>query len=215
MKHQKTRHSSAVARRCLGDDRGVATLEGMLVFLGLAGALLGVILLGQWAVQLQNAQMGARLLAFNAGDQNLARFGRPGNQAETTFSRDSVTWSSYAAFGSLPVSWFNTLFTLHNDRRSGRVRGTQPGRHGSANSSSLFEFSLATLGYGSGSSAACNAWDGSEAEARSKFLGISYHVGRTRNHPQGLTSVPQIPASIALLETVYTRLGGIRPPAGN
>src|SRR5512137_186976 len=132
----------------------------MLVFLGLVGALLGVILLGQWAVQLQNAQMGARLLAFNAGDQTLARFGRPANQAETTFSRDSVVWSSFAAFDDLPVSWFNTLFTMHNDRRSGRVRGVQSGRLASRHSSSLFEFARATLGFNSGSASACNAWDG-------------------------------------------------------
>ena len=212
MKHVKIRRSSAFARRCLSDDRGVATLEGIFVYLGLTLVLLGVLLLGQWAQHLQRAQMGARLLTFNAGDLNLAKFGRPGDHAETTFTRDSVAWSSYAAFDVLPVNWFNALFVLHNDRRSGRVRSTprQSNPLTSVTGSSLFDFSLAALGYNSGSSTACNAWDGSEADARSKFLSISYSVGRTRVHPQGLTSAPPIPASIPLLETVYTRVGGIR-----
>jgi len=215
VKQETIRHSTDATRRCLSDDRGVATLEGIVVYAGLTAVLAGIILLGQWAVQLQNAQMGARLLAFNAGDQSLARFGRPTNQAETAFSRDSVTWSSFSAFDGLPVSWFNTLFTMHNDRRSGSVRGVQSGRLASKQSSSLFEFARATLGYSSGSAAACNAWDGSEAEVRSKFLSISYYVGRTRTHPQGLTSVPLVPSSIALIETVYARVGVTRQAAGN
>jgi hypothetical protein len=199
VKRLTIRQSCAGIGHCLRDDRGVAALEGILVFLELVAVLLGVMLLGQWGTHLQYAQMGARLLTFNAGDLTQARFGRPGNQAETTFSRDT-----------LPVNWFNTLFVLHNDHRSGRVRGTQRGRLAREHGSSLFEFSAAKLGYYSGSSAACNAWTGSEEDFRSKFLRITYLVGRSRVQPQELDSVPPIPTSIALLETVYTRVGGIR-----
>jgi hypothetical protein len=210
VKRLTIRHLSAGIGRCLGDDRGVAATEGLLVFLELAAVLLGVMLLGQWGIRLQYAQMGARLLTFNSGDLNLARFNRPGNQAETTFSRDSVTWSSYDAFDALPTSWFNTLFVLPNDYRSGRVKGTQRGRLAQEHGSSLFDFSLATLGYHSRSSAACNPWTGSEEDFRSKFLTITYHVGRLRVQPQALDSVPPIPTSIPLLEAIYTRVGGIR-----
>lgn len=210
MKRLTIRHWSSGIGRCLRDDRGVAATEGLLVFLELVTVLLAVMLLGQWGIRLQYAQMGARLLTFNAGGLTLAKFGREGNQAETTFSRDSVTWSSYDAFDTLPVNWFNTLFVLHNDYRSGRLKGTQRGRLARERGSSLIDFTLATLGYYSGSSVACNPWTGSEDDVRSKFLSISYHVGRFRVHPSGLDSVPRIPGSIPLLETVYTRVGVVR-----
>ena len=204
-----TGHSSIAARRCLRDDRGVAAIEGILVFAVLAGVLLGVMLLGQWATRLQYAQMGGRLLTFNAGDFSLARFGRPGDQAETTFSRDAVSWGSYTAFDTLPVGWLNTLFTqLYNDRLSGRVRGTQRGRLAPEQGASMFEFSPASLGYHAGASAASNAWADNPAKVETTFLGIVYWVGYEKQTPEALTSIPTPPPSgLPLLESIYTRVG--------
>jgi hypothetical protein len=208
MKHSKLRHAFGNIGRRLRDDRGVAAMEGVLVFLVLAGVLFGVMLLGQWGTHLQYAQMGSRLLTFNAGDFSQAKFDRPGNQAETTFSRDSVVWGSYAAFDTLPVSWFNTLFVLHNDRRTGKVSGTQRGRLAPEHGSSLFEYSLASLGYYSGSSAPSNPWNGNPAQVETTFLGITYWVGYHAQTPEGLDYVPIPPHSnVALLETVYARVG--------
>jgi hypothetical protein len=193
------------ARCCLHDDRGVATLEGLLVVVFLAGVLLGVVLLGQWGTHLQDSQMGARLLAFNAGDVSLAKFGRQGDQATQTFT--SGSWDPYA--GILPTAWLNMMFVLPDDRFSGSVTGVQRGRLPSQ-SASLFDFSTAALGYHSGSSTASNPWADSGAAVQSKFLGIAYYVGRYRVTPQGLGTVPSIPPAIALIETIYARIPGLR-----
>ena len=195
-------------RRCLRDDRGVAAIEGILVFVLLAGVLLGCMLLGQWGTHLQNAQMGARLLAFNAGDANLARFGRTGDSAVQTPT--TVSWDTMAH--SMPTgstAWLNTMFVLPNNRFSGRVKGTQRGRLSSP-APSLFAFSPRSMGYFSNSSAATNPWASSATDARSTFLGIAYYVGRNRvtalEMPTGLK--PTIPATIPVLESIYSRIGG-------
>jgi hypothetical protein len=192
-------------RRCLRDDRGVAALEGILVFLLLAGVLLGCILLGQWGTHLQYSQMGARLLAFNAGNASLAKFGRTGDSATQTFS--SGSWDAYA--GTLPAHWLNGMFVLPNDQFSGRVKGTQQGRLQTQGPSS-FGFSPVSLGYHSSSSAASNPWGSSATAARSTFLGIVYYVGRYRTTPEGLDSVPRIPTANPITETIFGRVGVTR-----
>jgi hypothetical protein len=190
-------------RRCLRDDRGLAAVEGMLVFALLSGVLLGCILLGQWGTHLQNSQMGARLLTFNAGDVSLARFGRVGDSATQTFTTGN--WDANA--GTLPASWLNTMFVLPNDRYSGRVKGAQRGRLSSP-TPSLFAFSRASVSYFSNSSTASNTWASSTTAVRSTFLGIAYYVGRYRVAPQSIGSKPTIPATIPVLESIYSRIGG-------
>ncbi|MBM3330732.1 hypothetical protein FJY68_02630 [candidate division WOR-3 bacterium] len=118
------RSVGAAVRRHLADDRGVAALEAVLVLLFIAGVLLGIVLLGQWGTHLQYSQMGARLLAFDAGDETLAKSGRAGDSAIQTFSISS--WDPYG--GSLPVGWLNVMFVLPNQRFCGRVSGVQSGR---------------------------------------------------------------------------------------
>jgi len=184
------------------DDRGVAMIEGILVFALLCGVLLGCILLGQWGTNLQKTQMGARLLTFDAGDISLAKFGRPGDSATQTFTTGG--WDAYA--GTLPAGWLNTMFVLPNDRYSGRVKGTQRGRL-SSQGPSLFGFSPVSMGYFSSSAAASNSWASSTTGVRLTFLGIAYHVGRYRVTPEGLGSKPTIPAAIPVLESIYTRVG--------
>jgi hypothetical protein len=180
----------------------VAALEGILVFALLAGVLLGCMLLGQWGTHMQNAQMGARLLAFDAGDNSLARFGRTGDTATQTYSTGS--WDTLA--GTLPAGWLNTMFVLPSDLFSGRVKGTQNGRLASQ-SNSLFAFSRASVGYYSTSSAATNSWAASAATVLTTFYGISYYVGRYQVTPQGIGSKPTIPTAIPVVETIYHRVG--------
>jgi hypothetical protein len=189
----------------LADDRGVATLEGLLVSILLTGVLLGVMLLGQWGTHLQYAQMGARLLAFNAGDVSLAKFGRAGDSATKSFSTGG--WGSSSP--ALSADWLNMMFVLPNDRYAGRVTGTQRGRL-AGQGGSLFDFSRASVGYFAHSSAASNPWSDSPSAVRLKFLGIVYYVGFNRTSPQGLGSVPSIPTSIPLVESIYARVGGVR-----
>jgi len=75
----------------------VAVVEGILMVAMLTGVLLGCLLLGQWGINLQHTQMGARLLTFNSGDLTLAKFGRPGDSAVQTLTTGG--WDAYA--GSL------------------------------------------------------------------------------------------------------------------
>ncbi|MBM3332890.1 hypothetical protein FJY68_13755 [candidate division WOR-3 bacterium] len=199
------RSVGAAVRRHLADDRGVAALEAVLVLLFIAGVLLGIVLLGQWGTHLQYSQMGARLLAFDAGDTTLAKSGRAGDSAVQTFS--SSSWDPYG--GSLPVGWLNVMFVLPNQRFCGRVSGVQSGRL-PGQSPSLFDFSPAALGYSSGACAATNPWSDSGPRVQSQFLGIAYYVGRYRTGPEGLGSVPSIPPGIPLVETILGRVGGVR-----
>jgi len=180
----------------------VASVEGILVVAMLAGVLLACVLLGQWGTHLQSAQMGARLLTFNAGDLSLAKFGRTGDTATQTFTTGS--WSAYA--GTLPASWLNTMFVLPNDRYAGRVKGTQRGRLPSQGQS-MFSFSPTSVSYFSSSSASSNSWAATESLVRSTFYGIAYYVGRYRVAPAGIGSKPSIPAAIPVLETIYKRVG--------
>ncbi len=178
-------------------------LEGILVFVMLAGVLLGCLLLGQWGTRLQNAQMGARLLAFNAGDENLARFGRAGDSATRTLTPGS--WDTLAT--SLPTAWLNTMFTsLTDDRSSGRVKGTQRGRLADQGPS-VVNFTRASVGYFSTSSAGSNSWLGTAVAAQNTFLGIAYYVGRYRVSPQSIGSKPTIPGAIPVVESIYARAG--------
>ena len=94
MSNEEQLPSSIFRLPSLRDDRGVAMLEGILVFALLAGVLLGVMLLGQWGTRLQYSQMGARLLTFNAGDTSLAKFSRIGDSATQAFS--TTTWDTLA-----------------------------------------------------------------------------------------------------------------------
>ena len=177
-------------------------LEGILVFALLAGVLLGCMLLGQWGTHLQSAQMGARLLAFNAGDTALARLGKPRNQPE---QRESTSaW--YPLVNSVPGVWLDTMFGLENERYSGSVTGAARGQLPSQGTS-LFEFSPASLGYHSGSSAASNPWVSPESVVQLTFLGIAYYVGRYQVTPEGLESIPGIPPAIPIVEEIYSRVG--------
>ena len=194
--------SSFIVHRLSSDDRGVASVEGILVVALLAGVLLACMLLGQWGTHLQSAQMGARLLTFNAGDLSLAKFGRTGDSATQTFSTGG--WDAHA--GALPAGWLNTMFVLPNDRFAGRVKGTQRGR-GPSQDKSMFTFSPTSVGYFSSSSASSNSWAATESVVRSTFYGISYYVGRYRVTPQGIGSKPTIPAAIPVLESIYSRVG--------
>jgi hypothetical protein len=193
----------SLAERLRRDNRGVAALEGILVFALLAGVLLGCMLLGQWGTHLQNTQMGARLLAFNAGDFSLARFGRSGDSATQTSS--TVSWDTMVT--GLPSNWLTGMFSgLTNDRYSGRVKGTQRGRAPSQGVS-MFSFSRASAGYFSLSSAGTNSWMGSDTSARRKFLGVAYSVGRYGTRVDTLHSAPTIPSAIPVLESIYARAG--------
>jgi hypothetical protein len=197
------RPSSVFRLPSFRDDRGVATVEGILVFALLVGVLLGCILLGQWGTQLQNSQMGARLLAFDAGDANLARFGRAGDTALRTVTTGS--WDTLAT--GLPTNWLNVMFTsLTDDRSAGRVRGRQRGRLASPGPS-LFDFASSSMGYFSTSAAGSNSWAGTAASAKSTFMGIAYYVGRYRVSPQSIGAKPSIPATTPVLESIYVRSG--------
>jgi len=165
--------------------------------------MLGCILLGQWGMQLQNSQMGARLLTFNAGDASLARFGRAGDSATHTVTPG--TWDTLAT--SLPTTWLNTMFTsLSDDRSSGHVEGRQRGRLASPGRS-LFDFSTASMAYFSTSSAGSNSWAGTAGAAESTFFGIAYYVSRHQVTPQSIGAKQSVPYTFPVLESIFVRSG--------
>jgi hypothetical protein len=187
------------------DDRGVAAIEGILVFALLVGVLLGCMLLGQWGTYLQSAQMGARLLAFNAGDNSLAKLGKPGNQPAQTFT--SENWDTLVP--RVNATWLHNMYTLSNGNFSGSVTGTALGRL-PGQGSSMFDFAAATVGYyANGWAAASAPWGMPESLAQSTFIRIAYHVGRTRASPSDLdsTSARPIPHGDTVLETIYGLVG--------
>jgi hypothetical protein len=189
------------------DDRGVAMLEGIIVFAMLAGVLLGCMLLGQWGTHRQYAQMGARLRTFDAGTDSVARFQRLSDQTSQTLSRDSVTWGTYFSSSPVPVNWLDVFFVLHNDRLSGSRRGTQRGRLPSQGRS-MFDFSPASVGYHSDASAATNSWADTAENVQLTFLGIAYWAAYNEATPETLTTKPVIQASgLPILDTIYARVG--------
>jgi hypothetical protein len=186
------------------DERGVAALEGLLVFGLLAGVFLACLLAAQWGTSLQSAQMGARLLAFDAGDVELARLGRPSSQPVQQYA--SQTWDTLAS--AQTAQWLSGMFTLANGDLSGNVTGTAQGRL--ASGASLFEYVPAAVGFHAhGWSAASDPWDMSESLVSLTFLRLAYTVGLTRMSPGQLdsTCARQIPEGSAILETIYARVG--------
>jgi hypothetical protein len=186
------------------DDRGVAALEGLLIVALLAGVFLACLLLGQWGTSLQSAQMGARLLAFDAGDVELARLGKPSNQPIQQFTKEN--WDTLV--NSVTADWLSGMYTLSNGGFSGSVTGTTRGRV--PGQGSLFEYTSATMGYhANGWAAACDPWGMSESVVQSAFIRIAYHVGLTRASPGDLdsTSARPIPQGDTVVETIYGLLG--------
>ena len=187
-----------------GDDRGVAALEGLLVFALLAGVFLACLLIASWGTGAQSAQMGARLLAFDAGDVTLAKMEKPANQPVQQFANGN--WDTLV--NQATASWLGHMFTLSNGDFSGSVTGTQRGRL--PGQVSMFAYAPATIGYHAyGWAAASNSWGMPESIAQSTFLRIAYHVGLTRTNPGGLdsTCAHEIPHGDTVLETIYRLVG--------
>ena len=197
-------HNSDFRLPRFGDDRGVAALEGILVFALLAGVFLACLLLAQWGSSLQSAQMGARLMAFDAGDAELARLGKPSNVPAQQFT--SENWDTLV--NSVTANWLGNMFTLSNGDVSGSVTGTARGR--APGQGSLFTYAPAALGYhANGWAAASDPWGMPESVVQSSFLRIAYHVGLTRANPGELdsTSAREIPHGDTVLETIYRLVG--------
>jgi hypothetical protein len=197
-------HNSDFRFPWFGDDRGVAALEGVLVFALLAGMFLACLLVAQWGTSLQSAQMGARLLAFDAGDVDLAKLGKPANQPVQQFA--SENWG--ALVNGVTANWLGNVFTLSDSDVSSSVTGTAHGRL--SVQASLFAYARATMGYHAlGWAAASDPWGMPESVVQSTFLRIAYHVGLTQTEPGGLdsTCARAIPHGDTVLETIYGLMG--------
>ena len=186
------------------DDRGAAAVEGLLVVALLGGLFLAGLLLAQWGIGLQSAQMGARLLAFDVGDVTLARLGKPANLPVQQFT--SATWDTLV--NRTHADWLSGMFALSNGDFSGSVTGTVHGRI--PGQRSMFAYTYKTMGYYSnGWSAASYLWAIPESVLRSTFTRIAYYVGYYRVSPSGLNSTcaQPIPRGDTVLETFYHLVG--------
>lgn len=199
--------ASAALRRIAADQQGVAALEGILVFAVIAGVLFACLLISQWSSSLQCGQMGARLLAFDAGDVELARMGRPSRRPVQQVTHGE--WDTLPGISPATAGWLGGMFTLSNDFISARVTDTTHGRL--PGPGSLFNLSPATMSYFSRDwTAAANPWNMTESTVRLAFLNIAYRVGRERLSPDVLDSLKAQaipPAYSAIVETIYSRLG--------
>jgi hypothetical protein len=160
--------------------------------------------LAQWGTSLQSAQMGSRLLAFDAGDVNLAKLGKPANQPVQQFANGS--WDTLV--NHVTANWLGHMFTLSNGDFSGSVTGTQHGRL--AGQASVFAYTPAAMGYRAyGWAAQSNPWVMPESVVQSTFLRIAYHVGLYRSNPGELdsTCAHEIPHGDTVLETIYRLVG--------
>jgi len=196
--------NSAFRLPWFGDDRGVAALEGLLVVALLAGVFFACLLLAQWGTGLQSAQMGARLLAFDAGDADLAKLGKPANQPVQQLA--SGSWDTLV--NHVTADWLGNMFTLSNSNVSGSVTGSARGKL--AGQASVFAYAPAAMGYHAyGWAAVSNPWGMPESVVQSTFLRIAYHVGLTRTSPGELdsTCAHEIPHGDTVLETIYRLVG--------
>ena len=186
------------------DDRGAAALEGLLVFAVVAGVFLSCLLFAQWGSGLQTAHMGARLLAFDAGDIALARVGKQLNQPVQQIASES--WDTLVNSGT--ADWLGGMFTLSNRGVSGGVTGAARGKI--PGQASLFSYAPSVLGYQADNWAtAADQWAMSDSAVGSFFLHIAYYVGLFRSEPSSLdsTSAEPIPHGNAILDTIYRRTG--------
>jgi hypothetical protein len=195
------------ARGAAADERGAAALEGIIVAAVFAGVFFASVLMSRWGTSLQFGQMGARLLAFDAGDVELAKLGKSSRRPVQKF--ESSNWDTIAKIDPATADWLGGMFVLSNDYYSAGVSDTTHGRL-PGQTRSLFHYGPTTMSYFTHNwSAAANPWVMSESIVRLTFLNISYHVGRYQTSPYVLdsTNAQQIPYSIPVLETVYARIG--------
>lgn len=197
-------HNSELRIPRFGDDRGAAAIEGIIVFVVLAGVFFACLLFAQWGTSLQSAHMGARLMAFDAGDVALARVGKPLNQPAQQVVSD--TWDDQIEHAK--GEWLNGMFTLANGEVTGSVTGTSRGRV--PGQSSLFSYAPSVLGYQANNwAAASNQWVMSDSSVKSLFLHTAYYIGLYRQelHELDSTCVDPIPHGNAILDTIYKRTG--------
>ena len=194
-------------RGIAADERGAAALEGIVLAAVFAGVFFANVLINSWGTSLQYGQMGARLLAFDAGDVELARLGKSTRRPVQQFA--SSNWDTIPKIDAATADWLNGMFVLSNDRFSASVADTTEGRL-PGQTRSLLHYGPATMSYFTHDwSAAANPWVNTESIVRLQFLNISYHVGRHHTSPYVLdsTHAVAIPNTIPLVETVYIRLG--------
>jgi len=171
--------------------------------------LFAALFVGMWGTGMQSAQMGARLLAFDAGDIALAKLGRPANlpvQQFTTESWDTLV-DTHIAVGK--VGWLSNMFALSNDLVSGTVTGTHRGRL-PGDTRSLFDYTPATMGYHARDwTAALNSWGAPESAVKSTFLRVAFNVARYQVDTTNFTSmaVGPLPNSPPILQTIFDRAG--------
>ncbi|MEO0108291.1 MAG: hypothetical protein ABIK62_03865 [candidate division WOR-3 bacterium] len=190
--------------RLLFDDRGAAALEGIVAVALMGGLFLACLVIAQWGTNLQTAQLGARLLAFDAGDTILAKLGRQSNRPMQLAG--SEEWDTLVHTGT--SSWLNGMFALHSGYLSGSVTGTTGGRL--PGQSALFAYTPASLTFNAhGWNAVYHPWTATDSATRLKFLRLAYHVGLFRTNPAALdsTAAQPIPHADTVLETIYRRAG--------
>ena len=195
-------------RAVAGDDHGVAGIEAVLIFALLAGVFLACLMLGQWGAGLQASQMGARLLAFDAGDTALAKLGRPSRVPTQLFL--SPDWDTLVdtLVDTAKSRWLANTFGLSNDLFRGTVTGSAQGRE--PGQRSLFDYARTSMGYRARNwSASTNAWGIPESVATDMFLLMWGNVVMNEVDSGEIVTmtVDAIPPQIAILETIFTRVG--------
>jgi hypothetical protein len=190
------------------DERGAAALEGIVLAAVLAGMFFANVLIGNWGTSLQYGQMGARLLAFGAGDVQFAKLGKSSSRRPVQ-KFASTSWDTISKIDPTTADWLGGMFVLSNDYYSAGVSDTTHGRL-PGQTRSLLDYGPATMSYFTQDwSAAANPWVNTESIVQKQFINISYHVGRYHASPEALdsTHAAEIPYTTPVLETIFGRVG--------
>jgi len=192
-----------------GDERGVATIEAIIVFVVLVGVFFTCLLLGRWGTGLQSAQMGARLLAFDAGDTALAKLGLSSRRPSQVFVTEDWDTLVDSLVSPAKAHWLDNTFSLANQLVTGSVTGTAQGR-APRQSGNLFSHPRTTLGYHARDWAtSSNSWGMPESLVEDKFLLIWGNLVLSKTDTTGITAmeVTPIPQQLEIIETIFGRAG--------
>ena len=157
------------------NDQGQAALEGVLAVAVLGGVFLASLFLAQWGLGLQSAHMGARLLAFEAGDYPTAAQGKPANHPLQNTDADlhDGDWGSGFASGIMHI--IHKIFSqgdIHG-QVTGTTRGRVPGQ------STLFSYASKVMGYHADYWASSDPWKVDKTAVKVVFYLVAWFVAWT------------------------------------
>lgn len=193
------RKPAGIQRAAFQARHGVAAVEALLVIVLFTGLFFAALLLIRWSDSVQLSQFGARLLALEAGDDQLVRLNKENLcSSQETAPADWDSLSNPAVY-----QWLNRNLTLINGITTGRVTGSVAGRL--PGQSPFFNFLPAMLSFRTQrQSPTLHSWSAAESAVHRQFIRLACHIGRTRVLPDQLDSLSagELPTGNIIIQTL-------------